>query len=309
MSGIVVPDELIASHTKFFAEAGRRWIATLPKLAEERLDRWQLRVTGPVTCGAVALIVPVARADGTRAVLKLQPVDDETVGEPIALRLWADRGAVPLLQHDPESGSMLLAQLDPSRSLDKHPDHLAAVEIIAGLLVRLNAVEAPPELRQLGDLALRMVEQTPALLARFADPEERTLINTCAARVSELLTEPVPNRLLHWDLHYFNVLAPYPGDPEPWMAIDPKPLAGDPGFELLPALWNRWGEVAASGNVTDAVLRRFDLMTEVIGLDRERASGWTLARVLQNALWDVGAFGESQVNPAHRAIAEALLTR
>ena len=40
----------------------------------------------------------------------------------------------------------------------------------------------------------------------------------------------------------------------------------------------------ATGNVTRAVLRRFDLLTEVLGLDRQRAIGWTLGRVLQNAL-------------------------
>ncbi len=33
--------------------------------------------------------------------------------------------------------------------------------------------------------------------------------------------------------------------------------------------------------------RRFDAMTEVLGLDRERARAWTLGRLLQNALWDV----------------------
>ena len=41
---------------------------------------------GEVASGAVALIIPVARRDGSKAVLKLQPVDDETSGEPAALQ-------------------------------------------------------------------------------------------------------------------------------------------------------------------------------------------------------------------------------
>lgn len=28
-------------------------------------------------------------------------------------------------------------------------------------------------------------------------------------------------------------------------------------------------------------------MTDLLGLDRERARAWTLARVLQNSLWDI----------------------
>lgn len=81
--------------------------------------------------------------------------------------------------------------------------------------------------------------------------------------------------MLHWDLHFENVLA---SDREPWLAIDPKPLAGDPGFDLWPALDNKFD--------ADDVLWRFDAMTEVLALDRERARAWTLGRVLQNALWE-----------------------
>jgi streptomycin 6-kinase len=113
------------------------------------------------------------------------------------------------------------------------------------------------------------------------------------------------DRLLHWDLHYDNVLA---GEREPWLAIDPKPLAGDPGFELLPGLWNRWEEVIATGDVAGAVLRRFDLMVEVVGLDQHRAAAWTLGRVLENVLWDVED-GATTVDVTLDAIARAVLMR
>jgi streptomycin 6-kinase len=66
--------------------------------------------------------------------------------------------------------------------------------------------------------------------------------------------------------------------------------------------------VVATGDVTRAVLRRFDLLTEVLGLDRQRATGWTLGRVLQNALWDIED-GETALDPAQIAIGTALLRR
>nr|WP_313886275.1 aminoglycoside phosphotransferase family protein [Amycolatopsis viridis] len=135
-----------------------------------------------------------------------------------------------------------------------------------------------------------------------ADPAEQRLVRTCASAVAELVGEP-GDRLLHWDLHYDNVLA---GTREPWLAIDPEPLAGDPGFDLLPTLDSRWDEVTATGDVARAVLRRFDLLTEVLGLDRNRATGWTLGRVLQNALWDVEG-GKAALEPVQVAIATALL--
>jgi streptomycin 6-kinase len=118
-SEIVVPAELAALHEKYSGEDGRTWIAGLPALVAAYLDRWQLAIDGPVASGAVALIVPVARRDGSKAVLKLQPVDDETGGEPAALQAWAGQAAVRLLEHDPSSGAMLLERLDASRDLTR----------------------------------------------------------------------------------------------------------------------------------------------------------------------------------------------
>jgi streptomycin 6-kinase len=46
--------------------------------------------------GVCALVLPVVCADGTPAVLKLQALDEETAGEPVALRSWGGEGAVRL---------------------------------------------------------------------------------------------------------------------------------------------------------------------------------------------------------------------
>ncbi|MFD7834057.1 aminoglycoside phosphotransferase family protein [Streptomyces sp. NPDC059761] len=301
ISRIRIPEALAASHRA-------AWIAGLPALAADCLDRWELRLDGAPCHGAVALVLPVVRADGTLAVLKLQPVDDETRGEPLALTAWAGRGAVSLLETDPGTGAMLLERLDAGRSLAAVDDDMTALRVLSEVLARLVALAAPDGVRRLADIAAAMLRSAPVALARLADPADRRLAQTCAAAMRELCDEP-GDRLLHWDLHYDNVLAPLPtaAEREPWLAIDPKPLAGDPGFDLLPALRNRWDEVAGSGDAARAVQRRFDLMTEVLGLDRHRAAGWTLGRVLQNTLWDLED-GETSMDPVQAAIARALLT-
>ncbi len=304
---IEVPEALVSWHRKFFGETGRAWIEALPDLAAGLLDRWQLRPDGAPTCGAVALVLPVLRADGTPAVLKLQPVTDETVGEPQALRAWNGNGAVRLLDHDPASGSMLLERLDADRSLATIPDDLAALQTLAEILARLSAVAAPPDLRRLSDIAVDLLDRTTRALTLVRDPSQHLLIKACASALEEVLPE-AGDRLLHWDLHYFNILAPHPADQrEPWLAIDPKPLAGDPGFELLAALHNRWDDAVATGDVPRAIRRRFDLMTDILGLDRRRATAWTLARVLQNALWDVEHDDTMWSTEPDRAIAQTLL--
>jgi streptomycin 6-kinase len=305
-----IPAELVKSHATYFGEAGPAWIAALPQLAATTMDGWGLRHDGPSSCGAIALVLPVVQADGSPAMLKLQPIDEETVGEPVALRAWGGDGAVRLLRHDARSGTMLLERLDAARTLAAVPDDLAALRILSQLLARLTSVAAPPDVRRLADIAAGMLDRVPPALAQLP-AADHPLARRCAAAVQELLPE-AGDRLLHWDLHYDNVLAsravPAASEArEPWLAIDPKPLAGDPCFELLPALHNRWDDVVASGDVPRAVRRRFDLMTEVLGLDRERAIGWTLGRVLQDLLWESSAGETAWHSGRDRAIARALL--
>ncbi|MET9834399.1 aminoglycoside phosphotransferase family protein [Streptomyces sp. NPDC006385] len=260
------------------------------------LERWGLRQEGAPMNGRVSVVLPVVCPDGRRAALKLQDIDDETAGEGLALRTWDGDGCVHLLAEDAETGTLLLERLHEERPLATVPDVMTATRILAELLARLTALPAPAGLRRLDAITAGLFERLPPVLATLqtagADDEVR-LLKDCAAAVREVADEP-GDRLLHWDLHFENVLA---ADREPWLVIDPKPLAGDPCFELLPALWNRFEE----GRLT----HRFDLMTEILGVDRERARAWTLGRVLQNSLWR--AEEGQALNAEHVAIARTLL--
>ncbi|WSZ01731.1 aminoglycoside phosphotransferase family protein [Streptomyces sp. NBC_00872] len=291
---IDIPVELAETQSKFLGEAGRAFIEALPGRAADFLERWELRRTGPSMYGMCALVLPVECADGTAAVLKLQHLDEESAGEPVALRAWDGDGAVRLLRYDDQTGTLLLERLR-ARDLSGVSSR-EAVLILAELLARLTSARAPAHLRTLGDAAVRMLSEVPVLEKSLADEGERRLLRDCAAAVREVAAEP-GDRLLHWDLHYENVLA---ADREPWLAIDPQPLAGDPGFELLPALDNRFD--------ASETLWRFDLLTEALGLDRERARAWTLGRVLQNSLWHIKD-GECELDPDQMSIARSLLAR
>ncbi|MCF3961989.1 aminoglycoside phosphotransferase family protein [Streptomyces fuscigenes] len=285
---IEVPPGLAEAQARYEGDAGRAFVAALPGHAAAFLARWGLRRTGRARHGMTALVLPVVReADGTAAALKLQFLNAESAGEATALGAWDGRGAVRLLARAeaPGTGVLLLEAADPARDLSTVPV-AGAVEVIAGLLARLTAVPAPAGTRTLADATAAMLSVIGEVPPGFP---HAALLRECAAAVREVAGEP-GDRLLHWDLHYENVLAsrrPAARDPHggasggagggPWLAIDPKPLAGDPGFELFPALRNRFDP--------QDVLPRFDVMTGVLGLDRDRARAWTLARVLQEGLW------------------------
>ncbi|RLK58555.1 aminoglycoside phosphotransferase family protein [Actinokineospora cianjurensis] len=290
---IPVPDALAAYYAKQSPEH-LPWLRALPTLADTMLDRWSLKVDGPARHGMVALVIPVVRPDRTPAVLKLQPRDEENDGEPLALRHWAGNAAVHLLDHDEPTGSMLLERLIASRPLSALPAS-EGIAVIADLLSHLH-VPAPPGIRTLTDIATAMLAERP-LLNRLTNPSERTLAITCADATAAAISEP-GNRLLHWDLHYDNVLA---SSRTPWLAIDPKPISGHPAFDLMPALDNNF-------HTPTDLLHRFDHLTESLSLDRPTAAAWTLARTLQNTLWSLHD-GDTTLDPVQAAIAQTLLSR
>ncbi|QGV79902.1 aminoglycoside phosphotransferase family protein [Streptomyces ficellus] len=293
---IEVPAELARIQSEINGAEGREFVTALPGRAERFLEEWELRRTGPAMHGWSALVLPVVAHDGTPAALKLQLLDEESEGEAPALRAWNGDGAVRLLADDPATGTLLLERLDENRHLSAVADAREATRILAELMARLVSVPAPAGLRRLGDVAARMLEDVDGAVRALEREEDRRLLRDCAAAVREVAGEP-GDRLLHWDLHFDNVLA---SDREPWLAIDPKPLAGDPGFELLPSLFNRFDP--------GDVLWRFDLLADVLGLDRERAAAWTLGRVLQDSLWDVED-GETVLEGERVVVARLLLGR
>jgi streptomycin 6-kinase len=298
-----VPAELVTARIRYLGDEGRAWIDALPALAATYLDRWGLTIDGAPASGVTALVLPVVRCDGSRAALKLQQADPMHPGEALALRTWDGDGAVRLLDEDHTTWTLLLERLDGGRDLRTLPVD-EAVRVIAELLTRLTAVPAPPGVPPLREVAAAMLAEAPSAAASLPDSADAACVRRCAAALAEVADE-AGDRLLHWDLHYENVRA---AGREPWLAIDPKPLAGDPAFELLPALHNRWEEAAATGDPAKAVRRRFDLMVEVMGLDRDRAVAWTLGRLLQDAIWDVED-GATALPVPRVLIAEAITRR
>ena len=257
-----------------------RWVDGLPALQRGVVEEWALRPDGTPTSGHVSLVLPVRSSAGRPAVLKLGFPDEESEHEHLALQHWRGAGTVQLLRADPRRGALLLERLH-DESLSEVGD-LEACETVAAAYARLHRPPLP-QLRRLSALLDRWQQQLAAVPRRAPVPHR--LVQQAAGIARDFAADPATDSaLLHGDLHYDNVLA---GDREPWLVIDPKPLAGDPHYEPAPMLWNRWDEVVASGDVRDAVRRRFHTLVDAAGLDEDRARDWAVLRVVLNAVWEV----------------------
>jgi streptomycin 6-kinase len=264
-----------------FADRGPDWAAfveRLPRLFRDLVEEWELTVDGESSHGYCSLVVPVRRG-AEPAVLKLTFADDEGEHEALALQRLGGAGAVRLLRADPHRGALLLERLHRT-DLDSLPV-LDACEVVAGLSRRIH-VPALPQLRRVTDYLDRWTPQLRAL-PRDA-PIPHRLVEQTLSLVSDLFTDPGPGVMLHGDLHFQNVLA---ADREPWLVIDPKPMAGDPHYEPAPMLWNRWDETLATGDVRFALRRRFHTLVDAAGLDEELARDWVVVRMVYNMVWEL----------------------
>lgn len=258
-----------------------RWVDALPGQAQTQLDEWDLQADGAPTHGASSLVLPVTTPRGRPAILKLGFPDDDSEHEHLALRRWAGDGAVRLLSAQPHRRALLLERLT-DRDLASVPD-VEACAVVAALYRSLH-VPALPQLRTLTTwLELRTAEL--ATLPRDTALPRR-LVEQARALGRDLITDPAGgDAVLHTDLHYGNVLAAPADSARPWVAIDPKPLAGDPHFEVAPLLWNRWDELA--GDVRDGVRRRFFTVVDTAQFDEDRARAWVIVRMVHNAVWEL----------------------
>ncbi|GAB4085663.1 streptomycin 6-kinase [Myceligenerans cantabricum] len=249
------------------------WLDRLPRLLRELLDEWALEPDGAVGHGNTAAVLPVRSDDGVACVLKVGWPHREAEHEALALQTWHGNGAVRLLRADPRRWALLLERLH-TRDLTGERD-VHACEVVGGLYERLH-VPAPPQLSRLSDQAGRWAHELSGL-SRGA-PLPRRLVERAAAICQDFATDPdTDGRLLHTDLHYENVLA---ADRDDWLVIDPKPLSGDPHFELAPLLWNQYS--LYEGRLREGVRQRFQTLVETAGLDERRARDWVIVRMLVN---------------------------
>lgn len=212
-----------------WGEDGRRWLDGLPRLVEEIAAEWDLVVDEPhaMTFHWVASVKPAA-------VLKLGVPDGHLGAEAEALRIFDGDGAVRLLAEDQSRGALLIERAFPGTPVAQLDDDAAGTAVLADAFARLHRV--PPEkctlphLRTLRGGFGRYLRRYPG-----DGPIPRRMVERAAELFDDLCADAPRETVLHGDLHHGNVLR---AEREPWLAIDPSPLVGDPGYDCGAMLYN-----------------------------------------------------------------------
>ncbi|WP_456786840.1 aminoglycoside phosphotransferase family protein [Cellulomonas sp. P5_C5] len=273
MSGVEVPGILRGGVGR--TPAGAEWVGRLPDLVARACARWALRLAHPFTDGAASWCAPATCADGRSVVLKLSFPHDEARHEAVALRAWHGHGVPQLLDAHEDDWALLLERVEPGTPLSRAPgsahERLAAA---AGVARSLWSVA--------GDAAVPAMVDVCAGWADLLEERGRRLGVDVADAADLLRALPGPSgALVHGDLNPGNILA---AGERAWLAIDPKPLRGDPAYDLWPLLEQIDDPFAHPD--AGAVLRdRVALLAGLLDLDPDRVAAWAFARCTESALW------------------------
>ena len=282
-----LPERFRQTVISTWGETGRQWLHDLPVLLEDCAGRWALTLASPFPNLTFNYAVPAIRADGTEAVLKVGVPNKELRSEAAALRAFDGRGSVRLLEADSEAGVLLLERLRPGAVLTTLADesHDGAATVIAAEVMRGLWRPVPPghDFPTVADWGQGFAR----LRARFGGgtgPLPRAQVEEAKALFAELLASSAAPVLLHGDLHHDNILS---AERQPWLAIDPKGVVGEPAYEVGALLRNLWPDRHRHHNSGRLLERRAHQLAEALELDPERVRGWAVAQAVLSAVWSV----------------------
>lgn len=265
-----------------FGPEGESWLKTLPATIQDRGADWSLTLQPPFKDMNYNYVAPAVRADGSRVVLKIGVPNPELYTEIKALRLFDGRGIVKLLETDLNAGAMLLEHLDPGLPVFNLDDDERATSAACHVMRELHQVASP-------------IDDFPTIaawaggLGRLRSefeggtgPFPRAIVERAESDLSDLMSSMGEPTLLHGDLHHWNILS---SQREPWLAVDPKGLIGEPEYETGAWLRNPFPQILERGNPVEIIKRRVDQFATELGFDRHRILAWGVYQAVLAAWW------------------------
>jgi streptomycin 6-kinase len=262
---------------------GQRWLEELPRRLADLAAQWQLTLTAPAFPLSYNYVAPAVRADGATVVLKLGMPSPLLACEIEALRLAEGRGMAQLLAADADQGALLLERLSPGATLATLDDEAAtarAAEVMQRIWRPAPASHPFPTVQHWAQGFVRLRQR----FSGGSGPLPARLVELAERLFDELLASAGEPVLLHGDLHHFNILS---AQREPWLAIDPQGVVGEPAYEVGALLRNPFDPLPPFDDLLRIQARRVDQLSEALGFQRQRIAGWGLAQAVLSAWWHV----------------------
>lgn len=286
-----IPDNFRRDMIVMNGEEAVAWLDRLPTVLANCERRWDITI-GPPFALSFNYVAPVVHADGRQLVVKVCSLTDEFPQQPEALRLVDGHGMVRLVDCDTTEEIILLERLMPGTMLSEVEDDELSTSCAISVMQKIWCpVPENHPFKTVQDWG-KGFDRLRQRYGGGTGPFPKVLLEQAETLYRELsasMAEPV---LLHGDLHHENILA---AQREPWLAIDPKGVVGEPAYETGAWLRNPMPQLLDMPYPGRILARRIDQLSEQLGFDRARIRDWAVAQAMLSAWWSMEDSGELPV--------------
>jgi streptomycin 6-kinase len=252
-------------------------VKSLQERVDERIREWGVVVQTTRETPSSHLVFGT-RGDRGVVLKVIREMGDEWHSGNV-LHAFDGRGTVRVYEHT--EGAILQERLQPAvalaeTALNGRDEH--ATGIIADVIRRMSdSLEVPA--------ACVTVLDWGKEFQHYRESGDRQIAGELVSRGERLYFELAMSqrqvRLLHGDLHHYNVLL---DSERGWVAIDPKGVVGELEYEVGATLRNPFEnpELFASALTIEKRIARFEAELQ---LNSERALAWSFAQAVLSAIW------------------------
>jgi streptomycin 6-kinase len=278
-----LPPAVRACVEGWFGEQGRLWLQCLPAMAAGLCRDWSVVPDGAAMDGGThALVLPVRRADGTPAVLKIAYPDSENRLEALALAAGRGIGMPRLYRRRARSNAILMEMVVPGRPLASAMHGAQMLESQGGALLRASVALRPDHPFQPAASAARSwldhMRAHRSLVAGMLPPDA---CMRAEAFLEAQCVMPPGTMLVNSDGHAGNILS---STRQPWLVVDPKPLAGTAEFEAG-CMFAPFAAGPPAGHPELDLSLLYLVGCRARQADPVLAGGWAAAKALHLLVW------------------------
>ena len=282
-----LPERFTRNTLDLCGESGKKWLNELPHIIEEIEMKWSLDVEKPFPNLSYNFVAPCVCETG-EAVLKIAlPLNNsEIYNEARFLQMADGEGAVKLLKIDESRRAILLERLSPGVNLKEVCREDDAEAVATAIKVMRKILKEPPK-----NSTFQRLEDWFKGFEKAANTKfPREFISKASGFYEELSADSKHKFLIHGDLHHENILS---ATRKPFLAIDPKGIIGEIGYEIAVFLNNHLWWLASEADIKEklnAAVRQFSEAFEIEPRDLRK---WAFAQMVLSAWWTFEENGEN----------------
>ncbi len=271
--------------TSLFGDKGKGWLEGLPLLLKTLSQHWSLTDLHPIVNMNWNFVAKAMKDDNTPVVIKIS-CDKKLIDDEIkALQHFNGHSCVQLIDVNAKYNALLLEQAVPGDSLKSlYPQKVTAViEYYADVITQLTSVSQTEKqsFKNVSDWLIAIDKINHSVIPSHLLQKARDI-------KQHLLITSENEYVLHGDLHHENIIQ----HGSQWLAIDPKGIVGEIGFEAAAFDLIDKEEIGSHPDIPILITERIIPLAQCLNLVPDRLLCWVYLRMILSAVWFIEDNGD-----------------